>query len=189
MSSKCRGSEQCYNGGCRSEACRLAAAEGRRERRRLAREAVGEPDVVDTDRTNVVSMPIDNASISVNAETSVVAGVLAEVSTLESPRPDLVAVALALAEAMDNPKATTSKPPAARVLVSVLEKLHATASKRQTTLVVRPMISKTAALVDVNDFWPALDVRRRTPQVPRGPSRPNRDRSVNQRLAGPHPRL
>jgi hypothetical protein len=89
-----------------------------------------------------VSMPVNNASTSVNAETSVVAGVLAEISTLESPRPDLVAVALALAEVMDNPKATTSKPPAARVLMSLLEKLRATASKRQTTLaVVRFMTS------------------------------------------------
>jgi hypothetical protein len=88
-------------------------------------------------------MPVNNASTCVDADRSVVAGVLAEVSTLESPRPDLVAVAIALAEVMDNPKATTSKPPAAGRLLQVLEKLHSTASKRQTTLaVVRSMTSE-----------------------------------------------
>ena len=76
MPSKCRGTESCYNNGCRSEACRLAAAEGRRERRRLAREAVGELSGLDTDRTRVVSVPINNPPISANVDRSVVAGCL-----------------------------------------------------------------------------------------------------------------
>jgi hypothetical protein len=59
MPSKCRESESCYNDGCRSEACRLAASEARRERRRSAREAVGELPGLDTDRTLPVPTPIN----------------------------------------------------------------------------------------------------------------------------------
>ena len=50
--------------------------------------------------------------------------VLGEISTLECFRPGLVAVALAMAAVLDNPRATTSKPPAAGRLVQVLEKLR-----------------------------------------------------------------
>lgn len=73
-----------------------------------------------------------------------VAGVLEEISGLESQRPDLVAIAFALAALMDDPKATTSKPPAAGRLVQVLEKLHATAARRRNNplAVVRSMTSE-----------------------------------------------
>jgi hypothetical protein len=117
-----------------SEACRLAAAEGRRERRRLAREAVGELPGLDTDRTSVVSLPINNAPTSVDADRSVVAGVLEEISTLESPRPALVAVAIALAAVLDNPKATTSKPAAAGALVNILNQLRKSAGDSKPKL-------------------------------------------------------
>ena len=75
---------------------------------------------------------------------SVVAGVLEEIRTLEKARPVLVAIAVALAALMDNPKATSSKPPAAGRLMQVLEKLHATASMRRNNplAVVRSMTSE-----------------------------------------------
>lgn len=143
MRSKCRESESCYNAGCRSDLCKQAATDARRERRQRKQESVGALTVLDTDRTNVVSMPVNNASTSVDAEMSVVAGVLEEIGTLESPRPDLVAIAIALAALMDNPKATSTKPAACGRLVQVLEKLHATASRRRTHLaVVRSMTSE-----------------------------------------------
>lgn len=143
MRSKCRESESSYNAGCRCEACRLAATVARRERRRLAREAVGALPGLDTDRTRVVSLPVNNAPTSGNAGTSVVAGVLEEISGLESPRPDLVAVALCMAELLDNPKATSSKPSAVPRLLAVMEKLHSTAARQRNTplAVVRSMTS------------------------------------------------
>lgn len=98
MRSKCRESESCYNSGCRSAPCRLAAAEGRRERRRLAREAVGEHPTVDTDRTRLVSVPTDSSLTSVDADSSVESAVVAEVQALGSTvRPGLVAAAIAMA--------------------------------------------------------------------------------------------
>ena len=61
---------------------------------------------------------------------------------LESPRPDLVAVALCMAELLDNPRATTSKPQAAAQLIRVMDGLHKSSPKRQNALaVVRSMTS------------------------------------------------
>lgn len=48
---------------------------------------------------------------SENAAVSVVAAVLEEISILNSSRPGLVAAALAMAAVLDNPRATSSKPP------------------------------------------------------------------------------
>jgi hypothetical protein len=88
-------------------------------------------------------MPINNAPTSVDAGMSVVAGVLEEISTLESPRPDLVAVALCMAELLDNPRATSSKPSAVPRLLAVMEKLHATSARQRNNplAVVRSMTS------------------------------------------------
>jgi hypothetical protein len=74
----------------------------------------------------------------------VVAGVLEEISTLESPRPDLVAVALCMAALLDNPKATTSKPSAVPRLLQVMKELHATAARQRNNplAVVRSMTSE-----------------------------------------------
>ena len=128
MHSKCRQSESSYNNGCRCEACRLAASVARRERRRLAREAVGESPGLDMDRTRLVSLPINNAPTSVDAPRSVEAAVLAEVEALDSTRPALVAVAIAMARVMDNPKAVSSQPPAAGQLVAILNQLRKSAA-------------------------------------------------------------
>lgn len=71
MSSKCRGSEACYNAGCRSDVCKRAAAAGRREGRRREREAVGEFDAVDRVRRSLVSIPDCGPSASDFADSGV----------------------------------------------------------------------------------------------------------------------
>ena len=147
MSSKCRGSESCYNRGCRSEQCKKAASDARRERRRLAREAVGVANAtpgLDMDRTPLVSVPINNASTSVNADTSVVAAVVEEINGLAAPCPGLAAAALSMAAILDNPKATSTKPAAAKVLVSVLDRLQkaSSATRRGNLALVRSMTSE-----------------------------------------------
>jgi hypothetical protein len=140
MRSKCTESESCYNGGCRSEACRLAASEGRRERRRLAREAVGEPDVVDTDRTPLVSIPDCGASTGGN---SVVEAVSLEISDVGGhPRPGLAAAALSLAALLDNPRATSSKPAAAGALVNILNQLRKSAGGSKPKLAAVRQMTK-----------------------------------------------
>ena len=128
MRSKCRESESCYSSGCRSDLCKQAASVARRERRRLAREAVGELSGLDTDRTDrtpVVSVPVNNASTSVNADISVVTAVLEEVQVLDATaRPGLVAAAIAMARILDNPKAISSQPPAAGQLINIINQLR-----------------------------------------------------------------
>jgi hypothetical protein len=91
-----------------------------------------------------VSLPINNAPTSVDVDRSVVAGVLEAVGNLESPRPDLVAIAIALAALMDNPKATSSKPPAAGRLMQVMEMLRKSSegARRGRLASVRALSSK-----------------------------------------------
>lgn len=103
----------------------------------MAREAVGELPTVDTDRTRLVSIATDNPATSDYVESSVVAAFLEEISALERPRPGLVAVALSLAAVLDNPRATSSKPPAAGALVNILNQLRKSAQggKRKLTSV------------------------------------------------------
>jgi hypothetical protein len=150
MRSKCRGNESCYKAGCRSDQCKRAAADARRERRRREREAIGEFAASDI-RTRLVSIPTGDASTSGNvapapathAEDSCVAAVLEEISALERPRSGLVAVAVAMAAVLDNPRATSSKPPAAGRLVQVLEKLRSSSpSSRGKLALVRQMTDR-----------------------------------------------
>ena len=118
MPSKCRKSEASYNSGCRCSDCKSAAAEGRRDRRRREREAVGEFVQV-VPKLSIVS---GGAATSANAPDpngtpaadTVEAGVLLEIECLEDhPRPGLEAAALALARVLDNPKAVSTQPAAA----------------------------------------------------------------------------
>jgi hypothetical protein len=71
---------------------------------------------------------VHNPSTSGNAEdllVSVEAAVLAEVQALGwGVRPGLVAAAVAMARILDNPKAVSSQPPAARMLTTLLDKIR-----------------------------------------------------------------
>jgi hypothetical protein len=80
-----------------------------------------------------VSIPTDNPSTSGNADlapANVEAAVLGEVQALGSTvRPGLVAAAIAMARILDNPKAVSSQPPAARILTTLLEKLRSSSAR------------------------------------------------------------
>jgi hypothetical protein len=74
--------------------------------------------------------------------------VLAEIQALgSSARPGLVAAAVAMARILDNPKAVSSQPPAARVLTSLLDKLRSASAQgpRGRLAVVRTMTEKGGA--------------------------------------------
>lgn len=147
MPSKCSKSESSYNRGCRCDLCKQAATDARRERRRLEREAVGEL----AGRTRLVSIPTGGAATSANVhvcsqttpENSCVAGVLEEIGALSNPRRGLVAVAIAMAQLLDNPKAVSSHPPAAGRLVQVLDKLRSSSPRRRSNLAVVRSMTET----------------------------------------------
>ena len=96
-------------------------------------------------------MPTDNPPTCDYADISlanVEAAVLAEVQALgSSPRPGLVAAAIAMARILDNPKAVSSQPPAARMLTSLLDKLRSASAqgRRGRLAVVRTMTEKGGA--------------------------------------------
>jgi hypothetical protein len=62
-------------------------------------------------------------------------------------RPAMVAIALAMARLLDNPRVASAQPPAAKVLVSVLDTLHkGSAQERRGNLaLVRTMTDKGGA--------------------------------------------
>jgi hypothetical protein len=72
-------------------------------------------------------------------------GVRAELAGL-TERPGLVAVALAMARVLDNPRAVSSQPAAAKVLASLLDQLHSASAcgRRGGLAVVRTMTERTA---------------------------------------------
>lgn len=132
MPSKCRESESCYGDGCRSDLWKKAAADARRERRRRAREAVGELPASDIPRTRLVSItsPGENSPPDKppTSGLTVSEAVSLEISGLgASTRPGLAAAAMSLAALLDNPRATSSKPAAAGALTNILNQLRKSA--------------------------------------------------------------
>jgi hypothetical protein len=73
--------------------------------------------------------------------------VQAEIGGLAITRPSLAAIALAMARILDNPKARSAQPSAAKVLVSVLDTLHkeSAQARRGNLAVVREMTEKGGA--------------------------------------------
>jgi hypothetical protein len=70
-----------------------------------------------------------------------------EVSGMSTTRPAMVAIALAMARLLDNPRVASAQPLAAKVLVNILETLHkASAQQRRGNLaLVRTMTKKDGA--------------------------------------------
>ena len=70
--------------------------------------------------------------------------VQAEIGGLAVSRPSLAAIALAMARILDNPRAKSTQPPAAKVLVSVMDTLHkgSAQGRRGNLAVVRAMSSR-----------------------------------------------
>jgi hypothetical protein len=128
-----------YNQGCRCENCkdshRLRAAAYRQRR------SAGEtrPPAV------AVSLPVTGESHP-SGPGPVESAVEFEVGGLAEARPTLVAVALAMARILDSSRVPSTKPPAAKVLVTVLDTLRKSAQGRRGNLaVVRDMTAKGGA--------------------------------------------
>ncbi len=102
------GTANCYNQGCRCDACRyshrLRAANYRQRRSVLA-----------------IATPTSGEEFS--SPGPVEAGVQAEIAELADARPGVAQMALAMARILDS-KAVSQQPAAAKVLVMLLDKLH-----------------------------------------------------------------
>lgn len=125
------GTQRRYVQGCRCDDCREAHRVSAREYRE--RRANGE-----TEALSVVAVP------SVVVPGPVEIGVTEEIDGLASQaRPGLAAAALCIARLMDNPRAINQQPAAAKVLISMLEKLRsASPAGRRGLAVVREMTKK-----------------------------------------------
>jgi len=100
-----------YVRGCRCGRYKQTESDYQKTRRYRQREQVGDP-------VQSEPGPVETA-------------VEAELAGLAEARPGLAQVALALARIMDNPKAVSSQPPAAKVLIASLDKLHSSASQNR----------------------------------------------------------
>jgi hypothetical protein len=121
------GARRRYNEGCRCDDCRAANTayqQGYRQR-----------------HTAVVPL---TAPVTPPSPGPVEAGVAEEIAGLTEARPGLAQAALAMARVLDNPRAVSSQPAAAKVLAALLEKLHAASAlgHRGSLAVVRAMSSR-----------------------------------------------
>jgi hypothetical protein len=72
--------------------------------------------------------------------------VQAEIGGLAVSRPSLAAIALAMARILDNPRAKSTQPPAAKVLAAVMDTLHeSTPDPRGNLALVKSMTKKGGA--------------------------------------------
>jgi hypothetical protein len=100
------GTRRRYNEGCRCDDCTVAnTAYQQRYRQRP---------------TAVVPL---SAPVTLAGPGPVEVGVGQEIAGLTEARPGLAQTALALARVLDNPRAVSSHPPAAKVLAALLDKL------------------------------------------------------------------
>jgi len=126
------GTRRGYSDGCRCDDCKDAQPlyqQRYRERRRTLAP-------VTTNVTPAASSP-----------GPVESGVEAEIAGLADARPGLAQVALAMARVLDNPRAVSSQPAAAKVLTTVLDKLHSVGaqSRRGRLAVVRTLTERGGA--------------------------------------------
>jgi hypothetical protein len=116
------GTRRRYVEGCRCDECAEAQREYQRDYR--ARRANGLPTVSQLPRPwNTDPDP------ELSGPGRVEAGVEAEIAGLTEARPGLVQAALALARVMDNPRAVSSHPAAAKVLAGLLDTLRKGAAR------------------------------------------------------------
>lgn len=140
-----------YNAGCRCDVCKKATSEYHKARRRKLAESVGDPDVPLGAGLRLLNGLADNAPTCENPvsapSNSVVSAVMEEIQSLSGhKRPALAASAVALAEVLDNPKATATKPAAAAKLAVLLEQLRkSTDGKKSKLTAIRSMTSANTA--------------------------------------------
>jgi len=123
-----------YTRGCRCAVCKTAERDYQRDRYRRQRGLPVDPS--DPPKLNLV----DPQPVS-SPDGSVVAAVCAELATAGAAveRPGLTAVALALAEILDDPRHVATQPAAARQLVPILDTLSKRTQRRGKLAVVRSM--------------------------------------------------
>lgn len=126
MHKTAHGMRSSYKAGCRCDLCKQAESTYRRQLRQRHREDVG----LFTARS-VTGLSLVNGAAeypisgSVNTAGLVESAVSEEIAAMGTQtRPGLAAVALALARVLDNPKAVSTQPAAARVLITTLDRLH-----------------------------------------------------------------
>jgi hypothetical protein len=127
------GTRQRYIGGCHCEDC-TAANTAYQHRWRQSR-TCGEP-----------STPNVAVSLSPVTPGPVEAGVQAEIGGLAmEARPGLAAMAVSLAQLMDDPKARSQQPAAAKVLAGMLDKLRSASGRgrRGNLSVVKSMTTSS----------------------------------------------
>ncbi len=105
------GTRRCYIGGCRCDDC----TEANRLYFRRGRAA-------DNARPPAAAVPLPAPGASEPGP--VESGVEAEIAGLAEARPGMAQIALAMARVLDNPRAVNQQPAAAKVLASLLDKLH-----------------------------------------------------------------
>jgi hypothetical protein len=123
------GTRRRYNEGCRCDECTAANTTYQQEYRQRP--------------TAVIPLlaPVTPSTFSAGPVES---GVMAEIDgSAAQARPGLAQAALAIARLLDNPKAVNQQPAAAKVLISMLEKLRsASPAGRRGLAVVRTMTEK-----------------------------------------------
>lgn len=133
------GTRQRYGGGCRCGTCREAHRLYQRRYRERVVNGENRP-------APVAAMPQPAGVTNRNEPGPVEQAVEAEVDGLMQPRPTLVAVAVAMARILDNSRVPTPKPPAAKVLVGVMDALHkGSVQQRGRLSVVKAMTEKGGA--------------------------------------------
>jgi hypothetical protein len=128
-----------YTRGCRCGVCKAAERDYQRNRYRRCRglldDRPGGSSTAGGDDPGKTG-PVESA-------------VQAEIHSLDAAvdRPGLTPIALALARVLDNPKAVSSQPAAAKVLASLLDKLRSASScgRRGALALVRNMTEKGGA--------------------------------------------
>jgi hypothetical protein len=127
------GTRHRYNDGCRCDECRGANAAYRRRYRQRATAVIPIHDSVNSDTSSRPGL--------------VEAAVGIEVADIAEARPGMAQIALAMARVLDNPRAVSSQPAAAKVLTTLLDKLRsASAQQRRGNLaLVREMTTKDGA--------------------------------------------
>lgn len=129
-----------YTRGCRCVVCKAAERDYQRDRYRRERGLPVDPPELPKLRV------IDSQPVS-SSDGSVVAAVRAELDTAPAAvgRPGLTAVALALAEILDDPRHVATQPAAARQLVALLGMLSKRTRRRGNLAAVKSMTEKSDA--------------------------------------------
>ena len=135
MSKNAHGTRKRYQEGCDCDPCKGAEAEYKRGLRQRQREAVGEFAAPVVTPLSLVTGGTETVPSVGAARKSAVEAVSAAIESLDARKsPDLEAAALAMAAILDNPKAISTQPAAAKNLAEFMAQLRKAGSGRQSKL-------------------------------------------------------